>query len=53
MNKTKVYAVTGVHHGSIIEAYSNTEARKIFKKHYNGEKILVVKDITTYNLENL
>jgi len=53
MNKTKVYAVTGVHHGSIIEAYSTKEARKIFNKHYNGEKILVVKDITTYNLENL
>ena len=53
MKIKKTYAVTGTFHGSIIEAYSEGEARKIFHKHYNGESILVVKNISHYNLHNL
>jgi len=49
----KIFAVTGVHHGSIIEAENETEAKEIFQKHYKGEKILIVKDISHYNLANL
>ena len=33
------YAVTGTFHGSIIEAETEGEARRIFHKHYNGESI--------------
>jgi hypothetical protein len=33
------YAVTGTFHGSIVEAESEGEARRIFHKHYNGESI--------------
>lgn len=51
--KLKVYAVTGTYHGSIVYAYTEGEARRSFHKQYNGESILVVKDISTYNLENL
>ena len=34
-----IYAVTGTYHGSLIEARSEGEARKIFHKYYNGESI--------------
>ena len=37
------YAVTGTFHGSIIEAETEGEARRIFHKHYNGESITHVK----------
>jgi hypothetical protein len=37
------YAVTGTFHGSIIEAVSEGEARRIFHKHYNGESITHVR----------
>jgi hypothetical protein len=47
------YAVTGEHHGSIVQATTKEEAESIFQKHYNGEKILITKDISNYNLENL
>jgi hypothetical protein len=33
------YAVTGTFHGSIVEAESEGEARRIFHQHYNGESI--------------
>jgi hypothetical protein len=33
------YAVTGTFHGSIVEAESEGEARRMFHKHYNGESI--------------
>jgi hypothetical protein len=33
------YAVTGTFHGSIVEAESEGESRRIFHKHYNGESI--------------
>ena len=36
----KSYALTGTFHGSIIEANSEGEARRIFHKHYKGESIL-------------
>lgn len=36
----KSFAVTGTFHGSIIEATSEGEARRIFHKHYNGESII-------------
>ena len=49
----KIYAVTGTLHGSIIEAINEGQARKIFHKKYNGENILLVKDISTYNVSNL
>jgi len=51
--QTKVYAVTGVHHGSIVTAVDEKQAIEIFQKHYNGEEIICVKDISNYNLENL
>jgi hypothetical protein len=53
MKIKKTYAVTGTFHGSIVEAYSEGEARRIFHKHYNGESILFIKNISYYNLENL
>ena len=37
------WAVTGTFHGSIIEAETEGEARRIFHKHYNGESILIIK----------
>ena len=40
----KLYAVTGVDHGSIVEAYTAVEAEQIFKLHYHNEKVLVVKE---------
>ena len=49
----KFYAVTGTLHGSIIEAINEGQARSIFHKAYNGESILIVKDISNYNLRNL
>ena len=33
------YAVTGTFHGSIVEAETEGEARRIFHKYYNGESI--------------
>ncbi len=49
----KVYAVTGTFNGSIVFASSEGEARRVFHKKYNGESILLVKDISTYNVSNL
>ena len=49
----KVFAVTGTYHGSIIECKSEGEARRMFHKAWNGESILLVKNISSYNLENL
>jgi hypothetical protein len=37
------WAVTGTFHGSIIEAETEGEARRIFHKHYNGESIILIK----------
>ena len=36
----KSFAVRGTFHGSIIEATSEGEARRIFHKHYKGESII-------------
>jgi len=41
-SETKTYAVTGTFHGSIIEAKSEGEARRIFHRYWNGEIILHV-----------
>ena len=49
----KTYAVTGTFNGSIVVAKNEGEARRVFHKRYNGESILLVKDISTYNLSNL
>lgn len=49
----KVFAVTGVDHGSIVYAKSKAEAKRIFKKAWNGERIIYTKNISDYNLENL
>lgn len=49
----KVYAVTGTFHGSIIQAKTEGDARRAFHKEWNGESILIVKDISNYNLSNL
>jgi len=38
------YAVTGTFHGSIVEAKSEGEARRIFHKYYNGESITHVRN---------
>lgn len=37
------WAVTGTFHGSLIEAESEGEARRVFHKHYNGESITHIK----------
>ena len=37
------WAVTGTFHGSIIEAETEGEARRIFHKYYNGESIIHIK----------
>ena len=37
------WAVTGTFHGSIIEAETEGEARRIFHKYYNGESIINIK----------
>jgi hypothetical protein len=42
MKELKTYAVTGIYHGSIISAYSEGEARRIFHAYYNGESILSI-----------
>lgn len=34
-----IYAVTGTYHGSLIEAKTEGEARRVFHKYYNGESI--------------
>ena len=52
-NEMKVYAVTGVEHGSIVSAVSEKEARETFQRVYNNEEILDIIDITNHNLENL
>jgi len=39
----KTYAVTGEHHGSIVEAYTRKKAIEAFQKIYKGEKIIYVK----------
>jgi hypothetical protein len=42
-SKLKSYAVTGTFHGSIVDARSEGEARRIFHKHYKGESIINVR----------
>jgi len=37
------YSVTGTFHGSIVEAKSEGEAKRIFHKYYNGESITHVR----------
>lgn len=39
MREIKYWYVTGTYHGSIIEAYTEGEARRIFHGFYNGESI--------------
>lgn len=39
------WAVTGTFHGSIIEAVTEGEARRIFHKYYNGESIIHIKKL--------
>lgn len=34
-----IYAVTGTFHGSLVEAHSEGEARRIFHRYYKGESI--------------
>lgn len=43
MRCTFCWAVTGTFHGSIIEAATEGEARRMFHNHYNGESITHVK----------
>jgi hypothetical protein len=43
LQQTACWAVTGTFHGSIIEAETGGEARRIFHKHYNGESIIHIK----------
>ena len=38
----KTWAVTGTYHGSIIEAKTEGDARRVFHKYYNGESITSV-----------
>ena len=36
----KSFAVTGTHHGDIIQAQTEGEARRLFHKRYKGESII-------------
>ena len=45
IRNTFCWAVTGTFHGSIIEAYTEGEARRIFHKYYNGESITNIKKL--------
>ncbi len=36
----RIFLVTGTFHGSIVEAESEGQARRIFHKAYNGESII-------------
>lgn len=38
----KTFAVTGTFHGSIVQAKTEGEARRIFHRCYNGESVLSV-----------
>lgn len=38
----KTFAVTGTFHGSLVEAPSEGDARRLFHKYYNGESILYI-----------
>jgi len=49
----KTYAVTGTYHGSIVFAKTEGDARRLFHNQYNGESILIIKNISDYNLKNL
>jgi hypothetical protein len=49
----KTYAVTGEHHGSVIKAPSILMAILAFKDTYPKEIIMIIKDITNCNLENI
>lgn len=40
IKKMNIYSITGTFHGSIVNANSEGEARKIFHKYYNGESII-------------
>lgn len=42
-HSTYTWAVTGTFHGSLIEASTEGEARRIFHKYYNGESITHIK----------
>lgn len=48
-NNTKSFAVTGTFHGSIVDAESEGEARRIFHRYYNGESIIHCNDRTGKN----
>ena len=39
------FAVTGTFHGSIVEADSEGEARRIFHRYYNGESITHIRKL--------
>jgi len=43
MRRAFCWAVTGTFHGSIVEAETEGEARRIFHKYYNGESITHIK----------
>ena len=43
LEKLKAIAVTGIFHGAIINAETESEAMRIFQKYYNGECIINIK----------
>jgi len=49
----KAFAVTGELHGIIAFADNKEEAIEMFSSRFPEERILIVKDISDYNLENL
>ena len=44
-NTMKTYAVTGTFHGSIVYAPCEGYARAAFHKKYNGESIIMLKEV--------
>lgn len=49
----KYWAVTGTFHGSLVEAKSEGDARRMFHQAWNGESILHIKELTPYQYFNL
>lgn len=49
--KTRRFAVTGVHHGAIVYAGSKAEAENTFSLYYADEQILNIRDCENEPLE--
>lgn len=44
----RIFALTGTFHGSIVYADTEGEARRLFHKFWNGESIVIQKELKWY-----